>query len=255
MRSPRSSRSRADTPDQLEKAGLLSPCSLRNLVSTAKRSKDPKHHKLQSKFVQVLTEVKWSEKFKNGTKAQQALLNARLNPFASSALKPAPALLTAPYRLTDFQTQFLVAQATSQLPGKMPAICACDSALDVTHMLCCKQGESGWLFRHNLLQSSVVSFARVQGLPVEQNVRKSFEDAQQKSKMLEPDAVIYFPERSQWVDFSVTDPTAPSALSKNMIEVGSAMNARADLKNAKYLRKAQSMDADFSPLVVETHPL
>ena len=36
-----------------------------------------------------------------------------------------------------------------------------------------------------------------------------------------------------------------------MIEVG--MNARADLKNAKYLRKAQSMDADFSPLVVETH--
>ena len=38
-----------------------------------------------------------------------------------------------------------------------------------------------------------------------------------------------------------------------MIEVGSAMNARADLKNAKYLRKAQSMDADFSPLVVETH--
>ncbi len=38
-----------------------------------------------------------------------------------------------------------------------------------------------------------------------------------------------------------------------MIEVGSAMDARADLKNAKYLRKAQSMDADFSPLVVETH--
>jgi hypothetical protein len=44
------------TPDQLEKAGLPSPCSLSNLVSTAKRSKDPKHHKLQSKFVQVLTE-------------------------------------------------------------------------------------------------------------------------------------------------------------------------------------------------------
>ena len=31
------------------------------------------------------------------------------------------------------------------------------------------------------------------------------------------------------------------------------MNARADLKKAKDLRKAQSMDADFSPLVVETH--
>ena len=80
----------------------------------------------------------------------------------------------------------------------MPAICACDSALDVTHMLCCKQGESGWLLRHSLLQRSLVGmgFARVQGLPVEQNVRKSFEDAQQKSKKLEPDAVIYFPERT-----------------------------------------------------------
>jgi hypothetical protein len=135
----------------------------------------------------------------------------------------------------------------------MPAICACDSALDVTHLLCCKQGDSGWLLRHNLLQSSLVSFARGQGLPVEQNVRKSFEDAQQKSKTLEPDVVIYFPERPLWVDLSVTEPTAPSALNRNMIEVGSAMNARADSKNAKYLRKAQSMDADFSPLVVETH--
>jgi hypothetical protein len=70
---------------------------------------------------------------------------------------------------------------------------------------------------------------------------------------MEPDAVFYFPERSLWVDLSVTEPTAPSALNRNMIEVGSAMNARADSKNAKYLRKAQSMDADFSPLVVETH--
>ena len=148
------------TTDQLEKAGLPSPCTISNFVSKAKRSKDPKHHKLQSKLQQVLTEVKWSETFNNGTKVQQALLNARLNPFASSALKPAPALLTEHYRLTDFQTQFLVAQATSQLPGKMPAICACGSALDVTHMLCCKQGESGWLLRHNLLQSSLVLRAR-----------------------------------------------------------------------------------------------
>ncbi len=46
---------------------------------------------------------------------------------------------------------------------------------------------------------------------------------------------------------------APSALNRNMIEVGSAMNARADHKNGKCLRKAQNMDADFSPLVVETH--
>ena len=106
------------TSDQLEKAGLPSPCSISYFVSKAKRSKDPKQ-KLQSKLQRVLTEVKWSETFKNGTKAQQALLNARLNPFASSSLKPAPALLiiTQHYRLTDFQTQFLVAQATSQLPG------------------------------------------------------------------------------------------------------------------------------------------
>jgi hypothetical protein len=104
--------------DQLEKAGLPSPCSIGYFVSKAKRSKDPKQ-KLQSKLQRVLTKVKWSETFKNGTKAQQALLNARLNPFASSSLKPAPALLTQHYRLTDFQMQFLVAQATSQLPGKM----------------------------------------------------------------------------------------------------------------------------------------
>ena len=92
-------------------------------------------------------------------------------------------------------------------------------------MLCCKQGESGWLLRHNLLQSSLVGFARVQGLPVEQNVRKSFDDAQQKSKKLEPDAIIYFPERTLWLDLSITEPTSPSALSRSRIEIGSAMNA------------------------------
>jgi hypothetical protein len=100
---------------------------------------------------------------------------------------------------------------------------------------------------------SALHFRCVGRLPVEQNVRKSFEDSQQKSKTLEPDAVFYFPEQTLWVDLSVTEPTAPSALNRNMIEAGSAMNARADHKNAKYLRKAQSMDADFSPLVVETH--
>ena len=117
----------------------------------------------------------------------------------------------------------------------------------VTHMLCCKQGESGWLFRHNSLQASLVGFARVQGLPVEQNVRKSFEDAQQKSKTLEPDAVCLLPRTTSLGRRLSHRSDSPSALSRNMLDVGSAMNARADLKHAKYLRKAQSMNADFSP--------
>jgi hypothetical protein len=66
------------TTDQLEKAGLPSPYSISNFVSKAKRSKDPKHQKLQSKLQRVQTEVKWSEMFQNGTKVQQALLDARL---------------------------------------------------------------------------------------------------------------------------------------------------------------------------------
>jgi len=149
--------------------------------------------------VQVVGDVHERQQSTTGTSQRQAE-PVRLQRSQTSTRAAYGAL--SPDRFSD---AIPCRSATSQLPGKMPAICACDSALDVTHMLCCKQGESGWLLRHNLLQSSLVGFARVQGLPVEQNVRKSFEDAQQKSKTLEPDAVLYFPERPLWVDLSVTE--------------------------------------------------
>ena len=241
------------TPEQLANASLPNPCSFDNFFNKARRDKDSKPPKLQSLLQSVLTETAWSEAHENGSKEQQALLNARLNPYASSALKPAPSLLTEQYRLTDFQVQFLVAHATMQTPGKMPDICACGKALDATHLLCCKQGDSAWLLRHNTLQHSLAGLARVQGLPVEQNVRKSFEDAQLKSKSLEPDAILYFPDKPLWVDLTVVEPVGPSIVGRNLIDVGDAMGAKADLKNAKYQLKARSMDAEFSPLVLETH--
>ena len=59
---------------------------------------------------------------------------------------------------------------------------------------------------------------------MEANERKTFEDAQQKSKSLEPDLII--PEGPLWVDLSVTEPTAPSLVRNNCFEVGAAMNIR-----------------------------
>ena len=50
----------------------------------------------------------------------------------------------------------------------------------------------------------------------------------------------------------MVEPVGPSIVGRNSIDVGAAMGAKADLKNAKYLSKACSMDADFSPLVVKT---
>ena len=78
-------------------------------------------------------------------------------------------------------------------------------------------------------------------LSVEANERKTFEDAQQKSKSLEPDLIIHFPEGPLWVDLSVTEPTAPSLVRNNCFEVGAAMNIRAATKNTKYLSKARSV--------------
>ena len=55
------------------------------------------------------------------------------------------------------------------------------------------------------------------------------------------------------MDLTVVEPVGPSIVGRNLIDVGDAMGAKADLKNAKYLLKARSMDAEFSPLVLETH--
>ena len=60
------------------------------------------------------------------------------------------------------------------------------------HMLCCKHGDSAWLLRHNKVQQALAGFARKQGLAVDQNVRKSIEDAQNMAKNYEPDLILYF---------------------------------------------------------------
>ena len=241
------------SPEQLEAATWPSPCTLNAFISKAKHDKDTKRSELQSKLQGVLTESAWSVMYESGTQEQKAHLNARLNPFASCALRPARSLLTEQYRITDCQTQFLAAHAAMKNPRNTPDVCACDQVLNPTHMLCCKYGSSAWLHRHNTIQHTVEGLARKQGLSVEPNVRKSFEDAQLKSKHLEPDLIIYFPEQPLWTDISVTEATAPSMVRNNNIEVGDAMNIRASTKNAKYWSKARSRGAEFLPLVVETH--
>ena len=119
-------------------------------------------------------------------------------------------------------------------------------------MLCCKYGDSAWLLRHNKVQQALAGFARKQGLAVDQNVRKSFEDAEMKSQNFEPDIIVYFQDQALWGDVSIVEPVAPSNVKDND-NVGEAMDNRAHLKNRKYLARARSMGADFVPLVVETH--
>ena len=137
-------------------------------------------------------------------------------------------------------------------PGNVPAACTCGHPLDATHMLCCKYGDPAWLLRHNKVQQALAGFARKQELAVDQNVRKSIEDAQNMAKNYEPDLILYFQDQALWGDVSVVEPVAPSNVRGND-NVGDAMDNRARTKNRKYLDKARSMGADFVPLVLETH--
>ena len=79
-------------------------------------------------------------------------------------------------------------------------------------MVCCKNGDSGWLTRHNKIQQALAGFARKQGLAVDQNVRKSFEDSQ---IMTEPDLILYFSDGALCGDVSVVEPVAPSNVRSN----------------------------------------
>ena len=204
---------------------------------------------MQSALQSANADSAWSEVYENASPHQRAHLNARLNPHASTALRPTDNLVTGEYRLNQAQMQFLVAHATMVTPGNVPAACACGHLLDATHMVCCKNGDSGWLTRHNKIQQALAGFARKQGLAVDQNVRKSFEDSQ---IMTEPDLILYFSDGALWGDVSVVEPVAPSNVRSND-NVGEAMDCRARIKNRKYLARARSMGADFVPLVIETH--
>ena len=77
----------------------------------------------------------WSETYSKATRHQRAHLNARLNPYASAALRPADNLVTGEYRLNQAQMQFLVAHATMVTPGNVPVACSCGRPLDATHTL------------------------------------------------------------------------------------------------------------------------
>jgi hypothetical protein len=240
------------TSEQLKGASLKNPCTLTSFISKAKQDKDTKTTRLQSALQTANADSAWSEAYSKASPRQRAHLNARLNPYASAALRPTENLVTGEYRLNQAQTQFLVAHATMVTPGKVPAACSCGHALDATHMLCCKHGDSAWLLRHNKVQQVLAGFARKQGLAVDQNVRKSFEDAEIKSQNFEPDLIVYFQDQALWGDVSIVEPVAPSNVRGND-NVGDAMDDRARTKNRKYLARARSMGADFAPLVVETH--
>ena len=80
-------------------------------------------------------------------------------------------------------------------------------------------------------------------MAVDQNARKSFEDAQ---IMSEPDLILFFPDKALWGDVSVVEPVAPSNVRGNN-NVGDAMDYRVRIKNQKYMTKARNMDADFAP--------
>jgi len=238
--------------EQLKAASLENACTLKAFISKAKQDKTTKPTKMQSALQSTNANSAWSEVYEKAAPHQRAHLNARLNPYASAALRPNDNLVTGEYRLNQAQTQFLVAHATMVTPGNVPAACTCGHPLDATHMLCCKHGDSAWLLRHNKIQQALAGFARKQGLAVDQNVRKSIEDAQNMAKNYEPDLILYFQDQALWGDVSVVEPVAPSNVRGND-NVGDAMDNRARTKNRKYLDKARSMGADFIPLVLETH--
>ena len=125
-------------------------------------------------------------------------------------------------------------------PGKVPAACSCGHALDATHMLCCKHGDSAWLLRHNKVQQVLAGFARKQGLAVDQNVRKSFEDAEIKPQNFEPDLIVYFQDQALWGDVSIVEPVAPSNVRGNDNVGAVIVNLEVVKGNAEHAARVRS---------------
>jgi hypothetical protein len=181
------------------------------------------------------------------TKQEQALYESRQSPLCAAPFKAYP--LAAEFSLTDDETRFLVAHATSSNFKELPTVCSCGAPLDLSHSVSCGPNT---LTRHNQLQSRFVAFAREQGCTVEQNPRLTVEDAE---KQQEPDVVFYFGRGPALeTDVTVVNPTAPSYLRRSAIPVGGgALLVAEKRKEAKYGDRARARGRDFCPLAFETH--
>ena len=106
------------------------------------------------------------------------------------------------------------------------------------------------LQRHNMLQHRLVAFAREQAVTTAQNVRLSLVEAKKKQ---EPDIIFYFHPKPLETDVTVVNPCAPSKLLQTLARADSAMQARCNVKNNKYLLNAHERGNDFVPFGFETH--
>lgn len=176
-----------------------------------------------------------------------ARMESRANKGSALLWKTYP--LTQEFALTDEEIRFSVAYATGQRVPHMPERCNCadNAPLTLEHAVSCAQK----LTRHNMLQSRLVSFARLHGVTTRQNPRLTYQDAKEK---LEPD-VIFYPGVHEPVqtDITVVNPCAPSILKRSRFAHLWATNQRRAVKRRKYLHNATARGELFRPLIFETH--
>ena len=203
--------------------------------------------KLQSRIVSAIREHNYSifSDKNNLGHEERAHLSVRKNKHSAAAWKAYP--LTEEFVLSDDDAVFMLQYATRAPTPGLPKNCSCHATMSLEHAVHC---DTAKLQRHNMLQHRLVAFAREQAVTTAQNVRLSLVEAKKKQ---EPDIIFYFRPKPLETDVTVVNPCAPSKLLQTLARADSAMQARCNVKNNKYLLNAHERGNDFVPLGFETH--
>jgi len=201
---------------------------------------------LQKKLNDKVYDVTVGEQLTKFTKEEIFHHTSRQTPLAAAGLKAHP--FTSEFVLTDEETRFMVAHATTCKPKEMPTLCSCGQPLDLSHCTSCGPNQ---LTRHNRLQARLVAMAREQGCTTEQNMRLTTDDAR---KQLEPDIIFYFGFGAPVeTDITVVNPNAPSNVARSRHPIAGAALAGAEgRKDNKYEHSAYRRGRHFMPLAFET---
>ena len=204
------------------------------------------HVGLQKKLNDKVYDVTVGEQLTKFTKEEIFHHTSRQTPLAAAGLKAHP--FTSEFVLTDEETRFMVAHATTCKPKEMPTLCSCGQPLDLSHCTSCGPNQ---LTRHNRLQARLVAMAREQGCTTEQNMRLTTDDAR---KQLEPDIIFYFGFGAPVeTDITVVNPNAPSNVARSRHPIAGAALAGAEgRKDNKYEHSAYRRGRHFMPLAFET---
>ena len=193
------------------------------------------------------TAVQWAHLLQEVPDAQAAQMRSQRGTFSMAWTATAP--MDAATTMTNAEVAHGVTYAlglSHEPSATLPGRCYCGCAFTHEHAVSC--APTVQLARHNLLPSNSGSLRG----PTRESAWTSLSGREERGAELEPDAALWLPGSTIWIDVSCTNGSLGSHKGKAAFEEGAANAKREKTKFNRYGEEAKRRGSSFLPLLFET---